>query len=120
MGRRAASRLPWRSRTQSLADPDQQLRLHIQMRGDRLMRNGRDADQPRREAEREFGEQVVTRAYCERMDRHSDRADRLREWLVSVWHDLRIAARAARRKPAYAFIVIASIALGVGANTAVF
>src|SRR5262249_8199837 len=74
----------------------------------------------RREAEREFGDQTVTRKYCERMDRGSDRADRVREWFGGVMHDLRVAARGARQKPAYAFIVITTLALGVGANTAVF
>ena len=54
------------------------------------------------------------------MDRGSDRADRLRELAGSIWNDLRVTARGVRLRPGYAAVVIATLALGVGANTAVF
>jgi predicted permease len=117
---RGEFRLPWRTGAQIRADLDEELEFHIQMRAEELLSKGMRADEARREAEREFGDQAVTRDYCERMDRGSDRADRLREWFGSVMQDLRIAARGARSKPAYAIVVIATLALGVGANTAVF
>lgn len=41
-------------------------------------------------------------------------------WLESVFADLHYALRALRRQPAFAAVAIVSLALGVGANTAVF
>lgn len=47
--------------------------------------------------------------------------DRIRRWSVEGWtRDLRMAGRALRRRPGYAAIAILTIALGIGANTAIF
>ena len=118
--RRREFRLPWRTKSRIRADLDTELEFHLQMRAEELMKKGMPADQARREAEREFGDRKFTREYCERMDRGGDRADRFRELIESVWNDLRVTARGVRLRPGYAAIVIATLALGIGANTAVF
>jgi predicted permease len=43
-----------------------------------------------------------------------------REHLRMIFHDLRFAARMARRNPAFATTVVLTLALGIGANTAIF
>ena len=40
--------------------------------------------------------------------------------LETLWHDIRFAARLLRRTPAFALAAIVSLALGIGANSAVF
>lgn len=117
---RRAFRFPWRTRAQIRADLDEELEFHHRMRTEELVREGMSEADARREAEREFGDEAYTRRYCEELDRASQREIRVRDAVRDVAHDLRIALRGLVHRPAYAVVVILSLALGVGANTAVF
>ena len=40
--------------------------------------------------------------------------------LTTLWHDLKHGARMLRKNPGFSLVAMASIALGVGANAAMF
>jgi putative ABC transport system permease protein len=113
-------RLPWRTGPRIRADLDTELQFHLDMRREELMASGLSRDDARREAEREFGDLAYTRQYCEGQDRVADRDVRRAEWLSEFVDDIKWTLRGIRRRPSYTAVIVLTLALGVGANAAVF
>jgi len=103
-GANLRSRFGWR---RSADDIREELRVHAEMRaGDGLA--PRPAPAP-----------AWVAANAAVLDR-ADRSGRRLRWMAEAWDDLRLAARAMRAKPAFAVGSILTIAIGLGANTAIF
>jgi len=113
-------RLPRRSSSRLRADLDEELRFYFDMRARELVESGMAEPDARREAVREFGDLEYTKRYCLAEDAMSTRDDRHTDLLAELRQDVAHSWRTLRRSPAFAAVALITLALGIGANTAIF
>ena len=100
------------SRKQLEREFDEELNAHIEFLIEENTRRGMDADTARREALLEIGSVDAAREL--------HRETRSLQFVESVVHDIRFAARQLCRTPAFTIVTVLILAIGIGANTAVF
>jgi ABC-type antimicrobial peptide transport system permease subunit len=109
-----------RSRADIRADVDAELRFHLDTRVEELVAGGVTRDRAIRQAAREFGDLDDARRYMQRMDARTEVGRRRRDYMGEFRQDLRHTFRQLRSAPAFAATAILTLALGIGANTAIF
>jgi len=102
------------------ADVADELEFHIDMIASRLMGEGVPPDQARIRAREEFGDFERARTQCEQIGVKEERRHEWGELLDSLAKDIRFALRSLRRAPGFAATIVITLALGIGASTAIF
>lgn len=91
---------------------DKELRFHLDQRMQDLIAHGVAPDEARRQAQMEFGGPTQIAEDC--------REARGTRWLEDLLHDFRYALRMLRNKPAFTVASVITLAVGIGASTAIF
>ena len=108
----------WRANTR--ADVDDELRFHLDERIDYLVDRGMDVRLAREEALRRFGDLERVKKDCRTLAEEQETHMRRTELLGNITHDVQYAFRLIRAHPGFAIAVSLTLALGIGATTAIF
>lgn len=89
-----------------------EIELHVEQLTKELVAGGMNERDAQREARRQFGSLEITKEECRDMRRVGP--------VDGIFREIGFALRLFRKSPGFTFTAVASLVLGIGANTAVF
>ena len=102
------------------AEVDDELAFHLEQRVRDYIARGMDPESARAAARARLGHLSTVRQECTQMLEDDRRTARRRDWFDDLRQDFHFGIRAALHAPLFSLLAIGTLALGIGANAAVF
>jgi predicted permease len=99
---------------------DDELAFHLEMKREKFVASGMSPGAADEASLRQFGNVDAVRNYCLTLDQDREQAMRRSNLLSEFVRDVAFAGRTLRRNAIFAAIVICTLAVGIGSNTAIF
>ncbi len=116
--------LPWRRRRPFERTPeaevDDEIQFHLEERIREYVARGMDPAAARTAALQRLGDLRTVRFECTQLLEEDRLADARRDWFDDLRQDLRFGVRSAMRARLFSLLAVFTLALGIGANAAVF
>src|SRR4029453_9513989 len=101
-------------------DVDTELAFHIDMPIPPLLERGMDPAAARAQALRQFGDWDTVRAEMLDIDYQQEKTVKRANYFAELRQDVTYALRSLRNNVGFSLVIVLSLAVGIGANTAIF